>query len=284
MQTVFTKSGLTSLKDIAIARIQTFEPEEGYYLAHSGGKDSVVCDHLLRMAGVKYDAHHNLTTLDPPQLVRFIKNDCPHVHIHPPAMTMWQLMKLKKFPPTRQVRYCCEVLKEGGGEGRTVVTGVRWAESKGRSELPHLVFDAYGSQSKKAISDRLIFQSLDDDTEKRRMIESCITQKKHILNPIIEWSDADVWNFIHAEGIKYCSLYDEGFDRIGCVACPLVSSKKRKSELERFPHYKRGYIRAFNFMINEGHVNGIYMQYVDGESAFNDWVERGRISKVGALE
>lgn len=122
---------------VAIDRLKTFEPKEGYYLAFSGGKDSVVIKALADMAEVKYDAHYNLTSVDPPELVQFIKtfND---VQIDIPRykdgkqITMWNLIASKKMPPTRKVRYCCAELKERCGQGRLVITGVRWAESANR--------------------------------------------------------------------------------------------------------------------------------------------------------
>ena len=70
--------GKTKL-EVAIQRLKTFEPSEGYYLAFSGGKDSVVIKALADMAGVKYDAHYNVTSVDPPELVRFIKEKYPDV-------------------------------------------------------------------------------------------------------------------------------------------------------------------------------------------------------------
>ena len=62
-----------NMVDVAIKRIQMFEPPEGYYLAFSGGKDSVVIKYLADMANVKYDAHYNLTSIDHPKLVQFVK-------------------------------------------------------------------------------------------------------------------------------------------------------------------------------------------------------------------
>lgn len=122
---------------VAIDRLKTFEPPEGYYLAFSGGKDSVVIKALADMAEVKYDAHYNLTSVDPPELVRFIKT-FPDVVIDRPKdkdgnqITMWNLIPTKKMPPTRLIRYCCKELKEWGGQGRMTITGVRWAESPNR--------------------------------------------------------------------------------------------------------------------------------------------------------
>ena len=122
---------------VAIDRLKSFEPEEGYYLAFSGGKDSVVIKALADMAQVKYDAHYNLTSVDPPELVQFIKT-FGDVKIDIPKdkdgkqITMWNLILKKKIPPTRISRYCCQALKEEQSNGRMTVTGVRWSESANR--------------------------------------------------------------------------------------------------------------------------------------------------------
>lgn len=126
------------LVEMSIDRFRLFEPPEGYYLAFSGGKDSCVIKALADMAGVKYDAHYRVTSVDPPELVQFIKEYHPDVIMDRPLdkdgnqITMWNLIPKKKMPPTRVVRYCCSELKESGGQGRFTVTGVRWAESAKR--------------------------------------------------------------------------------------------------------------------------------------------------------
>ena len=126
--------------DKAIMRLQTYEPPEGYFLCFSGGKDSSVIKALADMAGVKYDAHYHSTSVDPPELIRFIKDNHPDVIFDYPRdkdgnrITMWNLIPRKKMPPTRIVRYCCKELKEQGGKGRLKVTGVRWAESVNRKK------------------------------------------------------------------------------------------------------------------------------------------------------
>ena len=48
--------------------------------------------------------------------------------------TMWNLIPKKKIPPTRLVRWCCSELKESGGKGRLLITGVRWSESQNRRD------------------------------------------------------------------------------------------------------------------------------------------------------
>lgn len=207
------------LEAIAIARLKEFEPEEGYYFANSGGKDSGVVRHLLIKSGVKFDAHYNWTTVDPPELLKHIKENHPETIIHRPEITMWDLIPEKLMPPTRLARYCCEFLKEHGGAGRVVVTGVRWAESYKRS--------------------------------KRKMVESCLKNAgKSYLNLIIEWSNKEVWDYTRQEGIVYCSLYDEGFKRLGCIGCPMAG-KQRIAGFNRYPKIKQAYLSAFGRMLKE---------------------------------
>lgn len=212
------------LDDIAIKRLQHFEPfalaknPNGFYVAYSGGKDSDVILDLVRRAGVKYTAHHHLTTCDPPELVRHVKQQ-PDVKIRKPELTMWQLVRKKKMPPRRNARYCCEVIKEGGGIGQMVVTGIRWGESARRS--------------------------------KRQMTETCLRSKsKQFLHPIIDWTTSDIWAYIKNRNIPYCSLYDEGFKRLGCVLCPMKRDVFR--EIQRWPKIAKAWEKAVKATFRPG--------------------------------
>ena len=108
----------------AIERLRTFEPPEGYYLAFSGGKDSVVIKWIAQQSGVKFDAHYSITNIDPPEIVKFIKTAHPDVKREMPPVSFWRLFEKNGFP-IRKVRWCCAEMKERGGDGRIVVTGVR---------------------------------------------------------------------------------------------------------------------------------------------------------------
>ena len=232
--------------EMSIERLVLFEPPEGYFLAFSGGKDSCVIKVLADMAGVKYDAHYNHTSVDPPELIRFIKECHPDVAIDYPRdkdgkrITMWNLIPQKKMPPTRTMRYCCEKLKEGGGKGRFVVTGVRWAESTRRKNARAGLEIDNGSKRR--------MQYDPDNPPDEVMMRTCPTKRKHILNPIIDWTEDEVWEFIRKYDVPYCKLYDEGFKRIGCVGCPM--SVDRKKEFERYPKFKRNYLSALGRMLD----------------------------------
>lgn len=260
----------------AIERLKYFEPEQGYYLAFSGGKDSIAIYYLAKMAGVKFEAVYNHTTVDPPELVYFIRelrDKNKDIRISYPSTTMWKLIVEKRMPPTRLVRYCCEYFKERGGEGRFVVTGVRWEESVRRKKTRQMIeFDMYGSQSKESIERRKIFM-MSDNEEKRRMIESCVIKGKNILNPIIDWTESEVWEFIKKYNLPYCKLYDEGFSRLGCVGCPMGGRRNMLREFERYPKFKENFIRAFDRMISKREKDGLETgSWKTGKDVFNWWL------------
>lgn len=250
----------------SIQVLRTFVPKEGYYVAFSGGKDSVVVKKLCDLAKVKYDAHYSVTSVDPPELVAFIKEAYPDVHRDIPhdddgkPITMWNLIPRKLFPPTRKMRYCCAVLKEGGGYGRVVVTGVRWAESPRRKSERSLL----------DIGDKEIQFLNNDNGEARQVMEACYQQKKTVLNPIINWTDKDVWTFIHKYNVPYCKLYDEGFRRLGCIGCPM--NTHAAAELERYPKYKEAYLRAFGKMLNNRLEKGLQTKWKTSEEVMEWWV------------
>ena len=275
-----TLFGKYDKEKVAIELLKTYEPtalnnhEDGYYVGFSAGKDSLVIAFLCILAGVKFKLYDNHTTVDTPELVYFTRkiqkwfkeSHDVDVIINYPKETMWDLIPRKLMPPTRLTRYCCDILKEGGGMGRVCVMGVRWAESRRRASNRSLIeANAYAGKKKK-------IRLNNDNDESRKIVESCVLKGKHIINPIISWSDQDVWEFIRKYNIPYCELYDQGWERLGCIGCPLSSNQAK--ELEMYPKYKENYLRAFRRMTQARKAKGrnFWINESDAEEIMEWWI------------
>lgn len=257
--------------------------EKPLVITYSGGKDSDVLLHLAEKSGIPFEALHSLTTADAPETVRhvydtFYRLECKGIkcdvdkHVQPDGsrMTMWNLIPRKLMPPTRLMRYCCAVLKEGGGKGRFIATGVRWAESPARKRRGGLEVLTSKPQNKLILSN--------DNDEDRRLFETCQLKGKRVVNPIVDWQAADIWDYVGAEKIPMNPLYCEGFRRVGCVGCPMAP-KSRAMAFARYPRIKAAYIRAFDRMLTaraaKGKMQGTWKMGTTGVDVFHWWMEDG---------
>lgn len=267
----------------AIERLQlAAQMSETYYeepliITTSGGKDSDVCLHLAQAAGINYEVQHNHTTADAPETVRHVRETFRRLEekgikctINWPTyrgqpVTMWSLIPQKLLPPTRVVRYCCDVLKEQGGKDRMICTGVRWAESTARKNNRAAFERLHRDREKRML--------LSDNDDKRQLFENCQLKAKRVVNPIIDWTDEDVWAYIEAERIQMNPLYCEGQHRVGC---PMAGRKGRELEFTRWPTYRGAYIRAFDRMLEErdkrGKMQGSWRMGATGIDVFNWWM------------
>ncbi len=180
------------------------EPPEGYYLGFSGGKDSIVTYQLAVMAGVKFEAYHSCTRIDPPEVYKFIKKHYPEVKWLFPKRTFWAYVR--DYGPARiTYRWCCSRLKESLGNKiklKKRLFGIRAEESFRRA--------------------------------KREPVNKYGSQWHHY--PIFDWKEFHIWEFIEENKLPYPVLYDEGFSRIGCVICPFIMGRADlKRNMARYP-------------------------------------------------
>lgn len=262
-------------------------------IKYSGGKDSDVLLHLAGKAGIQYEVLHSLTTADAPETVRHVRDTFRRLeekgvkcaidaHVQPDGkrVTMWNLIPKKMVPPTRIKRYCCEVLKENGGRGRFIATGVRWDESSRRKNSRGVIEVSHRDKNK-----RLIL--MDDNDESRMQFETCQLKGQRTVNPIVGWTTADVWDYVAMEHIPVNPLYRCGFCRVGCIGCPMAG-KSRTMEFAMYPKIKLAYIRAFDRMLEErrrrGKMDGGMRWGETGVDVFNWWMENGVLPGQEVLE
>lgn len=279
---------MSDLEHIAIERLQAASEMSLHayglplVITDSGGKDSSVIKELALRSGIPFEVIHNHTTADAPETVRFVRSEAKRFEelgikytINMPTykgkpVSMWSLIPQKLMPPTRLVRYCCSVLKETGGAGRFIATGVRWAESTNRKNNRG-VYERLAAKRE----NNIILNNDNDD--KRILFENCRMKSKRVVNPIIDWTDDDVWKFLKDAKKPINPLYAEGWCRVGCVGCPMAGKRGRIAEFIRWPKYKDLYIKAFDNMLqerkNRGKLEGSWRMGETGRDVFNWWME-----------
>lgn len=249
-----------------------------------------MCFICVNWGGVKLEAHYHVTSVDPPELIYFIRKYYPDVIFDIPhdengkRVSMWSLIPQKRIPPTRIARYCCAELKEANGDGRMVVTGVRWAESSrrkanqgvavigGKPKTTQKKADELGVDYSISKSGSLVMN--EDNDENRRLAEYCYRTQKMLLNPIVDWTDDEVWEFLNEiVKVPHCCLYDEGYKRIGCIGCPMAGAEGQKREFERYPKFRALYVRAFDHMVEKRKADGLPTEWQDGEAVMRWWLK-----------
>ena len=283
--------------DIAVRRLQEAAEmsqmlyEKPLVITYSGGKDSDTVLKLAQIAKIPFEVLHSHTTVDAPETVYHVRETFRELelagikcdidyHVRPDGTrtTMWNLIPKKLMPPTRIVRYCCAELKEGGGNDRFIVTGVRWDESNARKKNRGILEVIASKRENKIVLSN-------DNDEDRRLFETCQMKGKRVANPIIDWETSDVMDFLTEEKVKLCSLYSEGWKRVGCIGCPMAG-KQRYAEFARYPTYKKAYIRAFDKMMEMRRLRGMLRWWNMGETGvdvFHWWMEDGILPRQTVL-
>lgn len=280
-------------------------------ICYSGGKDS---DVILRLAietldPSEFEVLHSITTVDSPITNRYVNEvfaelkdkgiECRKkipIGKDGKPTNMWKLIPEKQIPPSRFHRYCCSVLKEASTPNRVAVLGVRGNESSKRQGRN--IFGVNGKTYKDAKffslehADEVFHEALEKEQEPNGEVWDCTLiktmreNKNTVINPIYEWSDSEVWDYLKGGHHKYNPMYDMGYTRVGCIGCPLATYKMKRKEFSDFPTYKKHYIKAFDEMLTrnkERDDRWKNKKWTNGQSVFDWWIEKDRHETRGQI-
>ena len=234
--------------------------DKGFYVGFSGGKDSQVVLDLIKRAGVKFEVFYNVTTIDPPENVYFIRKNYPEVIFSFPKENFYKIVE-RKGMPTILKRFCCAILKEINGVGRCVVTGVRAEESKKRSSYTELTL-----MKRKKVEN----ESKDIDKMSELNFQCVSGKDKFILNPILHWTEKDVWQYIKENNLPINPCYKE-MKRVGCVFCPFAKRKEILMFCKRYPKMKENLLKSIQKYLDKKEGEG---HFSDAEDFFSWWISR----------
>lgn len=234
-----------SIRRIQIAAHIAEHHGEPMTVCFSGGKDSQVTLDLVQRAGVPFRAVYNVTTIDHPLNVNFIRKHYPQVEFVHPPLNFWQLIEKKKILPSIWKRFCCEKLKEYYGNG-VIVTGVRREESTTRADY--------------AIIAR--------DRKKKTKIH---------FRPIIDWLEWEVWQYIEDNGLPVNPCYDFG-RRVGCMVCPFAPTKQLIAVFNEFPNLKRKMLATIHLLRETSNYATDYKDKTD-EELLEWWMSKKNIKE-----
>ena len=244
-----------------------YDSENGFYNTFSGGKDSQALYYIVKMSGVKFQTYMSLTSIDPADVVRFVKTQYPSVIRHKPQISIYKKAVEIGLLPTMTKRWCCKEYKEIGGAGKVKLIGIRSEESVKRSKRNEVEvsakkfsgnIDEFKEWSNKQIErkKKRTSKNQDEFSVKNDNEIRCINGKDSIIiSPIFDWTQKDVWYFLN-NIIKapHCNLYDEGQERIGCIMCPMASLKQIKKDIEKFPYVRKKWIETIKEIRGGGRI------------------------------
>lgn len=250
---IYDKDLLSGLDKIetAIERLRFNCKNKKVLCAFSGGKDSQCCYHLLKDADIQFHAQYSITRFEPPELIQFIRENYKDVTFRR-AFRRSLVEEIGDIGlPNRWFRWCCDAKHRKTPGFDIAVIGVRAQES-----------------SKRAKNWRTFGRKQDGS---------------YYVCPIFDWTDADVWEYLNGKGLPHCSLYDEGFRRIGCVCCPLVPSRMR-ADAARWPKTAamlfRGHCKNWDKAVAAGGKTTrgkLYrmLEWGTPRAAFEHWLDEG---------
>jgi len=209
----------------------------------SGGKDSIVIEKLAGLSGIRYSINSTLTGIDPPQLTTFIRKNYPACSFVRPRQSFWHLITTHNPPAGtgRGIKWCCNKIKENPSKTIWIdnrIMGIRAEESPARAKYGRI---------------------------------NVMKNSTHVqFYPIFDWKEYNIWEFIEKHNLPYPSLYDEGFDRLGCVICPNHQNKHAPYR-DRWPNHFKCFEKYTNIWFEKRKAQGKNMWFKSAGEFIENW-------------
>lgn len=229
------------------------------------------------------------TTLDAPDTVYYIRQRFKELRaegieceVRYPTYkgertSFWKICLEKRLLPTRQLRFCCKVLKETGTPNQVALLGVREAESngrKGRGDFGLLATRKEDAIYKSAQHTKAMIAFDQDGTHtfECEIIKNAKANNNVVSLPIYKLTNTDIWDYVNENNLTVNPLYNKGYLRVGCVGCPMAG-KHRNKELADFPQYRENLLKLCDRIVEANKQRGGFRKFETGKDFFDWWLE-----------
>lgn len=259
-------------------------------VCYSGGKDSDVLLDIVKntLKPSEYKVLNSHTTLDAPETVYYIRRkfeelraegiecEVSYPYYKGERTSFWKLCREKQMLPTRMVRYCCSVLKETSTPNQIALLGVREAESvnrRGRDDFGVRARRRSESVYKSAQHTKAMIAFDKDGTHsfECEIIKNAKKNNDIVSLPVYKFSNREVWEYIEIHNLDVNPLYKKGYDRVGCIGCPLA--RNRKKEFADYPKYRENFIKCADRLVEDRKKANKFNSFEDGLAMFLWWIE-----------
>ncbi|MEM3771969.1 MAG: phosphoadenosine phosphosulfate reductase family protein [Candidatus Micrarchaeia archaeon] len=190
-------------------------------VAFSGGKDSLVVLHLVLQEDPEPLVVFNNTTIEFPETVVYVKRLEKElglkINIVHPEKPFFELVKEYGWASHGR-RWCCGMVKDRPAENFIKKSGLN-VEVTGITR--------YESRYRRCVKPLSIFTN------------SSLVR----INPVYDWNDREIWDYIRSNGLPYNPLYDLKYQRIGCWCCPL-------NGISHYKRLRKTHPLLYNFLAN----------------------------------
>ena len=243
---------------------------DGVYVATSGGKDSGVLLHITRAMYPDMRGMFNNTGLELKEIIAFV-NTLGNIDIVRPKMPFHKVIDHYGWPVISKEQ--AQFISEWRNTKSDKLRSLRWnGRENGRSKISekwkHVATDAPfkishkccdvlkknpAKKYEKETGRHPILGVMASESQLRKQSaskHSCnlYDTKRPVSKPMMHWNESDIWEYIRRYNVPYCSAYDNGWERTGCLFCMYGIHKDNPN---RFQMVKESDQKAYDYVINK---------------------------------